>query len=132
MRDNDSYGHERPAAVGDRKPGVLRPGLSGAAGDAQPFVDQFAAAAVASAGWPKGSLAALYDPSEPGGLAKLGSADAALAFVPYAFFVQHGVALHLSPLAQADVVGVGSEERWTLVAKADAPAGPAALAGHRS
>jgi len=106
------------------------PGYPGAAGDAQPFVDQFATVAVADAGWSKGSLAALYDPTEPGGLAKLRNADAALAFVPYAFFVQHGAALHLSPLAQADVVGVGSEERWTLVAKPGAVTGPASLAGY--
>src|SRR6202142_2680238 len=106
------------------------PGYPGGAGDAQPFVDQFASAAAASAGWPKGSLAALYDPTEQGGLAKLGNADAALAFVPYAFFVQHGAALHLAPLAQADVVGIGTQERWALVAKTGALAGPASLAGH--
>jgi hypothetical protein len=106
------------------------PGYPGGAGDAQPFVDQFASIAAASAGWPKGSLAALYDPTEQGGLSKLGSADAALAFVPYAFFVQHGAALHLAPLAQADVVGVGTEERWALVAKAGAIAGPASLSGY--
>jgi hypothetical protein len=106
------------------------PGYPGGAGDAQPFVDQFANAAATDAGWPKGSLAALYDPTEQGGLAKLGGADAALAFVPYAFFVQHGAALHLSPLAQADVMGVGTEERWTLVAKAGGITTPAALAGY--
>jgi hypothetical protein len=106
------------------------PGYPGAAGDAQPFVDQFASVAAASAGWPKGSLAALYDPTEQGGLAKLGGTDAALAFVPYAFFVQHGAALHLAPLAQADVVGIGTEERWALVAKAGAIAGPASLSGY--
>jgi ABC-type phosphate/phosphonate transport system substrate-binding protein len=35
--------------------------------------------------------------------------------VPYAFYVQHAAALHLAPLAQADVAGVGIQERWTLV-----------------
>src|SRR5882757_6650503 len=93
------------------------PGYPGGAGDAQPFVDQFAKAAAASAGW-GGTLAAVYDPTEQGGLAKLNDKDSVLAFVPYAFFVQHGAALHLAPLAQADVVGVGTEERWTLVGKA--------------
>ncbi len=106
------------------------PGYPGGAGDAQPFVDQFASAAVASAGWPKGSLAALYDPTEQGGLAKLASADAALAFVPYAFFVQHGAQLHLSALAQADVSGLGTTERWTLVAKAGGPSDPSSLSGY--
>jgi hypothetical protein len=106
------------------------PGYPGAAGDAQPFVDQFATASAATAGWAAGSLAAIYDPSEQGGLTKLGSADAVLAFVPYAFFVQHGKELHLAPLAQADVTGIGPEERWTLVAKAGAVTRPADLAGY--
>jgi hypothetical protein len=106
------------------------PGYPGGAGDAQPFVDQFATATAASAGWPAGSLAAVYDPTEQGGLAKLAGADAALAFVPYAFFVQHGTELHLVPLVQADVTGVGPQERWTLVAKAGAVTGPASLTGY--
>ncbi len=107
------------------------PGYPGASGDAQPFVDQFAKAAAASSGWKPDSLAAIYDPSEPGGLAKLGDKDAVLAFVPYAFYVQHAAALHLSPLAQADVTGVGTEERWTLVGKAGGPvSGPASMAGY--
>ena len=50
------------------------PGYPGAAGDAQPYVDQFATVAVAAAGWPAGSLAAVYDPTEQGGLAKLDAA----------------------------------------------------------
>jgi hypothetical protein len=93
------------------------PGYPGGAGDAQPFVDQFAKATASSAGW-SGTLAAVYDPTEQGGIAKLNDKDSVLAFVPYAFFVQHGAALRLAPLAQADVVGVGTEERWTLVGKA--------------
>src|SRR5215469_10328784 len=105
------------------------PGYPGAPGDAQPFVDKFAAAAAAAAGWPPGSLAAVYDPTEEGGLAKLASAEAVLAFVPYPFFVQHGAALHLNPIAQADITGIGTEERWTLVAKAGAVTGPPSLAG---
>ena len=100
------------------------PGYPGGAGDAQPFIDQFAKAAVTSAAWPEGSLAAVYDPSEQSGLSKLGGPDAALAFVPYAFFVQHAAELHLTPIAQADIVGVGSQERWSLVAKAGAVTGP--------
>lgn len=96
------------------------PGYPGGAGDAQPFVDQFARTTASSAAW-SGTLAAVYDPTEQGGLAKLNDKDSVLAFVPYAFFVQHGAALHLAPLAQADVVGVGTEEHWTLVGKAGGP-----------
>src|SRR5580698_4478837 len=107
------------------------PGYPGGAGDAQPFVDQFAKAASASAGWKADSLAAAYDPTEQGGLAKLGEKDSVLAFVPYAFYVQHAAALHLAPLAQADVAGVGTQERWTLVGKAGGPVtGPASMTGY--
>ena len=88
------------------------PGYPGGAGDAQPFVDQFAGAAVKAAGWPAGSLAAIYDPTDEGSLAKLGAADAVLAFVPYPFFVEHGAQLHLSPLVQADVTGTGTQQKW--------------------
>src|SRR5579872_2111404 len=93
------------------------PGYPGATGDAQPLVDEFATAAAAAAGWPAGSLKAAYDASEQGGLEKLGSPDAALAFVPFPFFVEHATTLHLEPLLQADVQGVGVRERWTLIAK---------------
>lgn len=107
------------------------PGYPGAAGDAQPYVDQFAKAVATAAGWNPGSLAAVYDPSEQGGLAKLNAGDSVLAFVPYAFYVQHGAALHLAALVQADVVGVGAEERWTLVSKAGGTVtGAASMAGH--
>jgi hypothetical protein len=106
------------------------PGYPGGAGDAQPFVEKFAAAAAADAGWPASSLAAVYDPTEQGGLAKLASSDAVLTFVPYAFFFQHGAELHLTPLAQADVSGVGTQERWTLVAKEGTVSSPASLAGY--
>jgi len=94
------------------------PGYPGAAGDAQPFVDQFAKSAATAAGWSADSLAATYDPTYQGGLTKLRLADSVLTFVPYAFYVQYSAQLHLAPLAQADVSDVGTQERWTLVGKA--------------
>jgi hypothetical protein len=106
------------------------PGYPGGAGDAQAYVDQFAKSAAASAGWNSGSLAAIYDPTEQGGLSKLSNKDSVLTFVPYAFYVQYAAQLHLSPLAQADVVAVGTTERWTLVAKAGGPADAASLKGY--
>lgn len=107
------------------------PGYPGGAGDAQPFVDQFARAAAASAGWKPDSLAAIYDPTEAGSLTKLGDKDAVLAFMPYAFYVQHAAELHLAPLVQADVTGVGTEERWTLVGKAGGPVtGASSMTGY--
>lgn len=106
------------------------PGYPGGAGDAQPFIDQFASSAAAAAGWPSGSLAAVYDPTEEGGLAKLKSADAVLAFVPYPFYYEHASQLHLTALAQANVSGTGAEQRWTLVAKNGRVTGPPSLAGY--
>jgi len=107
------------------------PGYPGAAGDAQPFVDQFAKAAATSAGWSAGSLAATYDPTDQGGLMQLRSSDSVLTFVPYAFYVQYGAQLHLAVLAQADVSDVGTQERWTLVAKAGGGVADAAsMAGY--
>jgi hypothetical protein len=105
------------------------PGYPGGSGDAQPFVDQFAKAAAASAGWKSDSLGAIYDPSEQGGLTKLADKDSVLAFVPYAFYVQHAAALHLVPLVQADVVGVGTQERWTLVGATGGAAAGGAVTG---
>jgi hypothetical protein len=106
------------------------PGYPGGTGDAQPLVDQFASAAAAVSGWPAGSLAAVYDPTEQGGLAKLSSADAVLAFVPYPFFAEHAGGLHLTPLVQADVADIGPQQRWTLVAKSGRVTGPASMAGY--
>ena len=106
------------------------PGYPGGPGDAQPLIDQFTNAAVAISGWPAGSLAAVYEPTEEGGLAKLGSADAVLAFVPYPFFVEHAAQLHLTPLVQADVADVGPQQRWTLVAKSGHVTGPASMSGY--
>jgi hypothetical protein len=106
------------------------PGYPGGTGDAQPFLDAFAAAAAAAAHWPAGSLTAIYDATEAGGLEKLAKPDAALAFVPYPFYVEHAAALHLAPLVQADVTDVGVQQRWTLVAKKGKVSAPAAMLGY--
>jgi len=106
------------------------PGYPGGAADAQPFVDQFAGAAAKAAGWPAGSLAAIYDPTDEGSMAKLANPDAVLAFVPYPFFVEHGAKLHLTALVQADVAGTGIRQRWSLVAKTGKVTGAASLTGY--
>ena len=105
------------------------PGYPGTSGDAQPLVGEFASTLAAAAGWPAGSLTAVYDASEQSDLQRLAAPDAGLAFVPYPFFVQHGAALHMVPIAQADVPPAGVQQRWTLVMKSGHPAPPAALAG---
>lgn len=106
------------------------PGYPGVAADAQPYVDQFAAAAVTAAGWKPGSLTAVYDPTEKGGLEKLNGADAALTFIPYPFYVEHAAELRLVPLAQADVTDVGTKQKWTLVAKSGTVSDGPGLAGY--
>jgi hypothetical protein len=73
---------------------------------------------------------AIYDPTEEGGLAKLRSADAELAFVPYPFFVEHAAQLQLKPLVQADVADMGPQQRWTLVAKSGRVTDPKSMAGY--
>jgi hypothetical protein len=93
------------------------PGYPGASGDAQPYLDQFAHATASAAGWPGKSLDAVYDPSETGGLTRLAAPDAALAFVPFPFFVQHARELRLTALVEADVTDTGPQQRWALVAK---------------
>ncbi|HEY6456036.1 MAG TPA: hypothetical protein VIY90_12240 [Steroidobacteraceae bacterium] len=104
------------------------PGYPGSSADAQPLVGEFAATLAAAAGWPAGSLTAVYDASDKSDLARLAAPQAGLAFVPYPFYVQHGAQLHMVPLAQADVPPTGLQQRWTLVLhKGHLP--PAGLAG---
>jgi len=106
------------------------PGSPGDADSAQPLVDALAKATVSAAGWKEGSLAAVYDPSEESGLAKIGNADSVLTFVPYALYLQRAAQLHLTALAQADVVGIGTQQRWTLVGKVGAVTDAQSLAGY--
>src|SRR5215472_2386363 len=105
------------------------PGYPGEAGDAQPYVDEFARAAAVAAGWPAGYLAAVYDPTEAGGVAKLARPDAGLAFVPYPFFVEHAARLRLVALVDADVSDTGPRQRWTLIARRGRVSGAASLTG---
>ena len=105
------------------------PGYPGTSGDAQPLVDEFAKTLGGAAGWPAGSLTAVYDASEHSDLTRLAAPEAGLAFVPYPFFVQHGNALHLVPLAQADVSPAGVQQRWTLVLRQGHAPAPGGLAG---
>ena len=90
------------------------PGYPGTSADAQPLVGEFAATLAAAAGWPAGSLTAVYDASDTSDLARLAAPEAGLAFVPYPFYVQHGAQLHMVPLAQAVVppAGCSSAGLW--------------------
>jgi hypothetical protein len=105
------------------------PGYPGSSADAQPLVGEFATTLAAAAGWPAGSLTAVYDASDKSDLARLAAPEAGLAFVPYPFYVQYGAQLHMVPLVQADVAPAGLQQHWTLVLhKGHAPP-PGGLAG---
>jgi hypothetical protein len=105
------------------------PGYPGTGADAQPLVDEFAAAVTRTAGWPAGSLAAIYDTDEKSDLARLAQPQAVVAFMPWPFYVQHAAQFHFKPLAQADVLPVGTTQRWTLVMQNGHAPPPAGLAG---
>jgi hypothetical protein len=105
------------------------PGYPGSSADAQPLVGEFAATLAAAAGWPAGSLTAVYDASDKSDLTRLAAPEAGLAFVPYPFYVQYAAQLHMVPLAQADVAPAGLQQRWTLVLHKGHALPPAGLAG---
>ncbi|HEY1552427.1 MAG TPA: hypothetical protein VGG28_31585 [Kofleriaceae bacterium] len=101
---------------------VCSPGAVGTQADAQPALDQFASAVAAKAGVP---MAAVYDETEAGGVARLKAADIALVSLP--FFLAHEKDLGLH--ARLDVVQQGRPDldTWTLVAKKGRVTNAAAL-----
>jgi hypothetical protein len=105
------------------------PGYPGTTEEAQPALDALAAAAAKAAGWPDATLTARYEPTEPGGLARLREPRAAVALVPLPFLVAHGAALKLRPRLAVEPQGRGAEEAWTLVARKGRVARPEDLAG---
>jgi hypothetical protein len=122
-----------PAPARPARPVTLvacAPGQPGTTVEAQPSMDALAGAASRAAGWPPGALAAVYEPAEREGLARLGQPDAAAALVPLPFLVKHGAALKLAPRLAVVTQGARDPvEVWTLVAKRGRVASPAALAG---
>jgi hypothetical protein len=107
---------------------VCAPGYPGTTEEAQPTMDAFARAAETAAGWPAGSLHAVYDETLEGGRTRLKSADAVLAIVTLPFLLQEGAALGLDPRFQV-VQEDGDSETWSLVAHRGSVKSPAALDG---
>jgi hypothetical protein len=87
----------------------------------------FARALESTAGLPKDRVRAVYEPTEKGGLARLGSPDTAVAIVPWPFFSVHGAAQGLEPRLQVELT-LGKTEVWSLVAKKGRVTEPGALA----
>lgn len=107
---------------------LCAPGYPGNTQQAQPTMDLFAAAAARAAGLAEGSLGAVYYETEPEGFERLGKPDAALALVPFPFYVKHSRDLGLK--ARLQVVGEsGASELWSLIVKKGQAASPASLAG---
>lgn len=96
---------------------VCAPGYPGTTQEAQPNMDAFAGAVAKAAGFKAGSLAAVYHETEAEGTARLGQPDAAIALVPYPYFLKHRAELALTPRLAAVSKGGEPSERWSLVAK---------------
>jgi hypothetical protein len=103
---------------------VCSPGSPGTTDEAQPRMDAFAAAVSAKAGT---ALAAIYDPSEAGGVARLKDSGVGLVSLP--FYLQHGAELGLHARLQAVAKGRPALERWALVVQKGRIKGPDGLAG---
>jgi len=105
------------------------PGYPGTTAEAQPSMDALAAAVARRAGLPEAAVAAVYEPTEKEGLARLAAPDAAVALVPLPFLMKHAKALKLAPRLQVETKGGGVAETWSLVAKKGRVTSPDALAG---
>ena len=104
---------------------VCAPGYPGNTDEAQPTMDELAAALTRGAGWAAGRIAATYHPDVEGGLVALGEERAALALVPLPFYLEHRRQLDLRATLQVEQ----DPEVWSVVAAAGAISAPQALAG---
>ena len=100
------------------------PGFLGTTEEAQPSMDEFAAAIEAGLDQ---SLTAIYHPDIDGGKASLTS-GAAVVIVPLPVLLEFGEAFKLKPILGVAMEGA-EREQWTLVAKKGAIKSPADLSG---
>jgi hypothetical protein len=120
----------QPAAAGTPTLVAWAPGFPGSTKEAQPTMDALAAAVAAAAQLPASGLAAVYQETEKGGLARLQQPDAALAMVPLPAFLKYEKELGLVPrLAVVQAGAPDAGESWSLVAGAGKLKGAADLAG---
>ena len=91
---------------------VCSPGSPGSTDEAQPRMDAFAAAVSAKAST---SLAAVYEPTENGGVTRLKAAGVGLVSLP--FFLAHEEELGLHARLQAVSKERPALERWAVVAQ---------------
>jgi hypothetical protein len=103
---------------------VCSPGSPGTTEDAQPRMDAFAAAVSARAGAP---FAAVYEPSEDRGAARLAATGLGLVSLP--FFLQHERELGLRARLMVVSRGRPALDRWALAVPRGRIHGPDGLAG---
>lgn len=106
----------KAAPAGPRALVFCAPGYPGTTEEAQPRMDDIAAALAESAGWKTG-LKATYFPSEKAGLARFADPDVVLALVPLPFFLAHAAELKLTPRLAVVQQGLEATQTWSLVAK---------------
>src|SRR6266851_1072154 len=101
---------------------VCAPGFPGSSAEARPAMEALARSLTSAGHLAPGSLSAVYEETEAGGLRRLAKEDAALLLAPLPFFLDHERELRL--VARLSAVPRGGEalERWTLVVGKDHPA----------
>lgn len=119
-----------PAPAGPRALVFCAPGYPGTTEEAQPRMDDIAAALAESAGWKADGFKAVYFPQEKAGLARLAEPDVVLALVPLPFFLAHEATLKLAPKLAVVQQGLEATQAWTLVAKKGALKSAADLDGY--
>ncbi|MCC6336503.1 MAG: PhnD/SsuA/transferrin family substrate-binding protein [Myxococcales bacterium] len=123
-------GPKAAPAAGPRALVFCAPGYPGTTEEAQPRMDEIAAALAEGAGWPKEQFGATYFPQEKAGLTRLAQPDVVLALVPLPFFLQHEAGLKLTARLAVVQQDREAEEGWTLVAKKGAVKKAADLDGY--
>jgi len=101
---------------------VCAPGYPGSSQEAQPAMQSLAGSLARAAHQPPGSLGAVYEETEAGGLKRLAQKDAALLLSPLPFFLEHEQQLKLVPRLAAVPSEGEALQPWTLVTGKDHPA----------
>ena len=101
---------------------VCAPGFPGSSAEARPAMEALARSLTSAGHLAPGSLSAVYEETEAGGLRRLAKEDAALLLAPLPFFLDHEKELRLAARLSAVPQGGEALERWTLVVGKDHPA----------
>ncbi|OLD07970.1 MAG: hypothetical protein AUI90_08170 [Deltaproteobacteria bacterium 13_1_40CM_3_69_14] len=100
---------------------VCAPGYPGSTEEAQPAMDALARSLAKAAQLAEGSLAALYEETEPGCMRRLAQEESSLLLATLPFFLVHEQELRLVARLSAMPQGGETLERWTLVTGKEHP-----------